>query len=139
MTEKNDKRTKCFCWLLQAVLDVGVKADLRNQFTWNTKQLYVYVMAEFASPDNPHNEMIVWNKIIRNQKFSKLSISKLPRMYPFVMADQDSSLRGSKVNITVAWNVMPYVGRLYTRSKTSSGHVMPVEYTQVASSKKGKS
>ena len=35
----------------QAQLNIELHADLRPEFTWNTKQLYVYVVAEYATED----------------------------------------------------------------------------------------
>lgn len=37
------------------------------------------------------------------------------------MTDQGFNLRSRPFNVTVAWNVMPRVGVLYTRTKTFTG------------------
>ena len=36
----------------QAILSIGVDADLRSLFNWNVKQLFVYVTAEYETEEN---------------------------------------------------------------------------------------
>ena len=50
-----------------------------------------------------------------------MQLPNLRQQYPYAVTDQGFSLRGRDFNVTVAWNVMPRVGVLYTRSKTFSG------------------
>ena len=72
--------------------------------------------------------MVIWNRIIENRADAKLDIRKLPKMYPFVFASEmnaGSGLLGLEYNISLAWNVMPKVGRLYTRKETVSGLKLP--------------
>ncbi|KAL4538929.1 hypothetical protein Ndes2437A_g01919 [Nannochloris sp. 'desiccata'] len=106
-------------------------ADLRSEFSWNTKQLFVFAQIEFSSPRSPLNQMIFWNTIIQRKENAKLMISKLRPIYPFTVTDQESLLRGREFNVTVAWHVMPKVGALYKGSKTFSGFQMPEEYFEM--------
>lgn len=57
-----------------------------------------------------------------------LSLPTLRQQYPFAVTDQGFNLRGREFNVTVAWNCMPRVGALYTRSKTFSGFRLPEDY-----------
>ena len=119
----------------QAQLNIELHADLRPEFNWNTKQLYVYVAAEYATETSPQNEMVIWNRIIENRADAKLDIRKLPKMYPFVFASEmnaGSGLLGLEYNISLAWNVMPKVGRLYTRKETVSGLKLPSYHIEKA-------
>ena len=36
----------------QAVITFNIQADLRSVFSWNTKQLFVYLQAEYETPHN---------------------------------------------------------------------------------------
>ena len=36
----------------QAILNLGIDADLRSVFNWNVKQLFVYVTAEYETKAN---------------------------------------------------------------------------------------
>ncbi len=58
---------------------------------------------------------------------AKVSIRSLRPKYPFV--DRGAGLRGADVNLTLAYNIMPRVGRLVTRSVTVRGGRLPSEYT----------
>ena len=43
-----------------AYLTIDFKADFSSLFDWNTKQLFIYIFAEYATSNN------VWNAIINN-------------------------------------------------------------------------
>jgi hypothetical protein len=47
----------------QAALSVALHADLRSVFSWNTKQLFVYLQAEYPTPDNAVNQVVLWDKV----------------------------------------------------------------------------
>ena len=44
------------------------------------------------------------------QADAHLQIPQLREHHPYAVADQGFGLRGQPFNITVAWNIMPYVG-----------------------------
>lgn len=54
-------------WVLQAWIDVNLNADLRNVFSWNTKQVYVFLMVEFTTKKNHLNQAVLWNRIIERK------------------------------------------------------------------------
>jgi signal peptidase complex subunit 3 len=49
-----------------AIIKFSLDADLSSLFTWNTKQLFVYVTAEWESPgsQNQTNSAVIWDSII---------------------------------------------------------------------------
>ena len=51
----------------QAILSLGIDADLRSVFNWNVKQLFVYVTAEYETDANVLNQVVVWDSIINDQ------------------------------------------------------------------------
>ncbi|KAF4120478.1 Signal peptidase subunit [Geosmithia morbida] len=56
----------------------SLDADLSSLFTWNTKQLFVYVTAEWpaADPESPAgatNEAVIWDSIITSPSADHLS------------------------------------------------------------------
>eukprot|EP00877_Chromochloris_zofingiensis_P010692 jgi/Chrzof1/5877/Cz16g19030.t1 len=109
-----------------AALSMRLNADLRSAFSWNTKQLFVFVQAEYRTPDNAVNQVVLWDKIIERKEDAVLKIKALRTKYAFL--DQGNNLRGMPLNLTVAWNVMPKVGMLYTNSKTFPVGNLPEEY-----------
>ena len=105
----------------QAYLVLNVTADLRSVFTWNTKQLFLYVNVDFATPSNPGNSMVMWSQIVRASEDAVLEAPYLRSGYPFAVTDQRQEMLGREFNVTVVWHVMPRVGRLYKDSRTFSG------------------
>ena len=75
--------------------------------------------------------MVMWNAIIQKRENAKLAIPKMRAAFPFAVTGREGGLRGREFNVTVTWQVMPRVGRLYTRSQTFSGFQMPGEYAAV--------
>lgn len=41
----------------QAYLAFSLQADLRSTFSWNTKLLFVYLLAEYETPTNALNQV----------------------------------------------------------------------------------
>ena len=56
---------------------------------------------------------------LQEQAFIRLPT--LRPQYPYAITDQGFNLRGRPFNVTLAWNVMPKVGALYSRQHTFSG------------------
>lgn len=68
-----------------AIIKFSLDADLSSLFTWNTKQLFVYVTAEWPGPENATNEAVIWDSIITNpsadhlQNIGPVAMKKLKR------------------------------------------------------------
>ena len=58
-----------------AVIRFSLDADLSTLFTWNTKQVFVYVTAEWpdASAANATNSAVIWDQIITAPSADHLS------------------------------------------------------------------
>jgi len=115
----------------QVMVGVKLDADLRDAFSWNTKQLFLYVQAEYETASNQINQIILWDDILQ-QKEKAVIKKRLRQEYEF--SDDGRNLRDLDFNVTVAWNVMPKVGRLYTDSRTFSHFRLPSEYSQASKS-----
>lgn len=106
------------------VLDVS--ADLTSIFTWNTKQLFVFICAEYETPNNSLNQVSLWDRVIEHKDDAKLRLPYNRSKYYFI--DQGNNLKGRPFNLTLYWNVMPVVGGLYSGKKIFSGFTLPSEY-----------
>lgn len=113
----------------RARVGIDLNIDLRNEFTWLTKQLFVFVTADFETAANRLNQVVIWSHIIEKKEDAALQGVNLDEMYPYVLNDQGFGLRNRPFNLTVSWNIMPCVGALRTRSKTFSGFRFPTDYT----------
>ncbi|CCC12452.1 unnamed protein product [Sordaria macrospora k-hell] len=60
-----------------AVINFSLDADLSSLFTWNTKQVFVYVTAEWPAADhsttNATNEAVIWDSIITSPSADHLA------------------------------------------------------------------
>ena len=49
--------------------------DLTPLLNWNTKQLFLYVGAEFTSADGTQNEVVIWDRIVRRKEDAVINVS----------------------------------------------------------------
>uniref|UniRef100_A0A915IDQ6 Signal peptidase complex subunit 3 n=1 Tax=Romanomermis culicivorax TaxID=13658 RepID=A0A915IDQ6_ROMCU len=47
-----------------AVLNFDLQVDLSPLFDWNTKQLFLFLTAEYATKENALNQVVLWDKIV---------------------------------------------------------------------------
>uniref|UniRef100_A0A7N0ZU04 Signal peptidase complex subunit 3 n=1 Tax=Kalanchoe fedtschenkoi TaxID=63787 RepID=A0A7N0ZU04_KALFE len=106
-------------------LTFSVEADLQSLFTWNTKQIFVFVAAEYETPKNALNQISLWDGIIPSKDSAKFSI-QVSNKYRFT--DQGSNLRGKPFNLTLHWHVMPKTGKMFADKIVTSSYRLPDEY-----------
>ncbi|KAG2493769.1 hypothetical protein HYH03_007990 [Edaphochlamys debaryana] len=111
-----------------AVVTFDLDADLRSVFSWNTKQLFVFVQAEYETPENKVNQIVLWDSIVQQKDKAYLRLNNHKTKYAFI--DSGKYLRGREFNLTLVWCVMPRVGGLYTGQHSIAGGVLPSSYTQ---------
>ncbi|KAL0273221.1 UNVERIFIED_CONTAM: hypothetical protein PYX00_005951 [Menopon gallinae] len=106
-----------------------VKADLTNLFNWNVKQLFLFLTAEYETPNNKFNQVVLWDKVILRGENAFLDFKNLNTKYYFW--DDGRGLKGNKnVTLTLSWNIIPNAGPL--PNILALGHhsfKFPVEYT----------
>ncbi|PAV15083.1 signal peptidase [Pyrrhoderma noxium] len=89
----------------------NVSADLTSLFNWNTKQLFVYVQAEYTSADGTQNEIVIWDRIVRRKEDAFIKVSNGRPKYP--LRDMARTFKNaSPANYTLKYNLMPHVGVL---------------------------
>ena len=106
-------------------LTLNISADLQSLFTWNTKQVFVFVAADYETPKNALNQVSLWDGIIPSKEHAKFWIH-ITNKYGFV--DQGSNLRGQEFNLTMHWHVMPKTGYMFADKRVVSGFRLPEEY-----------
>lgn len=75
----------------RALLSFDLVADLTPTFHWNIKQLFVFVVAEYESPTNPLNQVIIWDKIIKTKEEAQLKYTN--EFVKYALIDQGAELR----------------------------------------------
>ena len=95
----------------RAMFTFDLEADLSSVFDWNVKQIFVYVTANYSTPSNKENEVVIWDKIIQTADDAKIVEHNTLNKYNLI--DQYDELRGSTVDLSLRWDVMPITGILY--------------------------
>jgi len=75
-----------------AIIRFSLEADLSSLLTWNTKQLFVYVTADWTGPDNANNSAVIWDSIITNP-----SADHLQNIGPVAMKKLKKSAAGKSI------------------------------------------
>ena len=67
-----------FSWKFLTVL-----LDMTPVFNWNCKELFLYLVAEYETPKNKLNQVVLWDKIINRGEDSFLNMKKTSNKYYF--------------------------------------------------------
>ncbi|KAG8422268.1 Signal peptidase complex subunit [Metarhizium acridum] len=83
-----------------AIIKFSLDADLSSLFTWNTKQLFVYVTADWPSAEgqNATNSAVIWDSIITNP-----SADHLRNIGPIAMKKLKRSAEGKTIDPSRCW------------------------------------
>ncbi|KAI0058116.1 signal peptidase subunit [Artomyces pyxidatus] len=93
-----------------AFVDFNITADLSPLFNWNTKQLFVYLEAQYTNTQGVQNEVVIWDRIVVRKEDALLNYAGKNK-YPF----RELSKKFKNIppaNYTLKYNLMPYVGLL---------------------------
>ena len=111
----------------RALISFDIDADLRSVFNWNTKQLFCFVVVEYTSKSNKLNQVVMWDKIVQDQKDAQLAYKNVFNKY--VLVDQFDQLRSADLKLRLVWDIMPLSGRLFMHSRDSrTNFKLPGEY-----------
>ncbi|KAM7356564.1 signal peptidase complex subunit Spase22-23 [Cochliomyia hominivorax] len=90
-----------------------LETNLTSLFNWNVKQLFLFLTAEYSTPDNVLNQVVLWDKIIRRGENAVLDFKNMNTKYYFW--DDGNGLRNNKnVSLYLSWNIIPNAGLLPT-------------------------
>ncbi|KAG9316851.1 signal peptidase 22 kDa subunit [Chiua virens] len=102
----------------------NITADLRPLFHWNTKQLFVYLEAEYTNAQGVNNTVVLWDRIVRRREDANIGLSSRNK-YKFRELSQ-SFKNVSPTEFVLKYNLMPYVGLLtYGEAARTTGFEMP--------------
>jgi len=110
----------------RAILTFDLDADLRSVFNWNVKQLFVFVTAQYRTPTNGFNEVVIWDRVVNQSADARLRLSAAFNKYPVI--DQHTELRGAAITLALNWDVMPITGLLHQGRRALSTVRMPPAY-----------
>ena len=115
----------------QVRFDFDLSLDLSTEYSWNVNQLYVLVVASYETSKNSRNEIIVYDKILRNFKDYKLNIKQTKIKYP-LRDEFQKTLAGKNVQLSVRYQVMPIFGLMQTKqvAGATAKFTVPNQYTK---------
>ncbi|KAJ1975828.1 Signal peptidase complex subunit [Dimargaris cristalligena] len=93
-----------------ASLAFDIEADVASLFHWNAKQVFMMIVAEYTTPTNSVNKVVLWDSIIQSPEDAQFHLKKYRNKYLF--RDYDEVFGATEANLTVYWDVTPYIGFL---------------------------
>lgn len=96
-----------------ARVNFDLDADLTPLFNWNTKQIFVYLQADYNGGENRpdiSNTVTFWDKIITKKDNANLTLKNQRGSYS--VYDIQKSFNNNNATIRLGYNVQPYVGAL---------------------------
>lgn len=94
-----------------ARVSFDLDTDLSSLFNWNTKQVFVFLTAEYNSTNgNTISEVTFWDKIIDKREDAKIVIENAKSKY--AVWDVSEKLSGKDLKFKLHWNIQPWVGPL---------------------------
>ena len=92
-------------------ISFDLDADLTPLFNFSTKQVFVYLTAEYPGrTENSSNKVTYWDKIITSKDDAVISLRNQKSKYS--VWDVEKSFRGREAVVRLEWNLQPYIGFL---------------------------
>lgn len=109
-------------------LTFDLSADFSSLFNWNAKQLFLYLVAEYSSPANELNQVVLWDKIVLRGENPVFDIKHSYTKYYFW--DDGHGLKGNpNVTLSLHWNVIPNAGLMpHIRASGLHSFSFPSQY-----------
>lgn len=119
-------------------INFDLQTDLSSLFNWNTKQIFVYLTAEYENSKNTtFNELTFWDKIITDPKDSVLNLKNVKSKYN--VWDVHENLSGKNLSFKLNWNIQPWVGPLiYGQTEGETIFMIPNRQNKNNKKNKGK-
>lgn len=95
--------------LERAVVRMDIDADFTDCFDWNTKQVFVYVVAEYATADHPRNEATLYDTIITSREEARLTLQRVAD-YPLMHITSSGLAGNSNVTLRLKYHIMCHSG-----------------------------
>ena len=105
--------------LQQAHIFFDINADFTDCFDWNTKQVFVYVVAEYATKKHPVNQVTLFDRIITSKDDAQLVISRDAK-YPLTHISNKGISNNPNVTLKLKYHIMCHSGVTHTKDVSSA-------------------
>lgn len=109
-------------------VNFNLEADLRPLFNWNTKLLFVYVVAEYETALHETNQIVLWDYIITSKEDAFLQLNSQSAEY--LAYDLSNRLQGIQARLSLHWNMVPWVGVLMNDRDGHGSFTFPAPNTR---------
>lgn len=92
-------------------IQFDLQSDFSPLFNWNTKQVFLYLTAEYANQDNSTSVVTFWDHIIASKDQAEIDLKKQRAKYS-VWDCVDDSFDERNATLKLNWNIQPHVGLL---------------------------
>lgn len=108
-------------------IQFNLDTDLSPLFNWNTKQIFVYLTAEYpGKSEGSSNKVTYWDKIITSKEDAVLSLRNQRSKYS--VWDIEKSFRQRDAVVKLEWNIQPHIGPLIFGETNASSPLKFAEY-----------
>lgn len=110
-------------------------ANLSPLFNWNTKQVFVYLTAEYHGTEGHQtlSEVTYWDKIITKRDEADLEVHDTKSKYS--VWDLEEKLEGRELVFKLKWNIQPWIGAL-TYGETVGNQTVIIPIAEESKKKK---
>ncbi|KAH8917155.1 signal peptidase 22 kDa subunit, partial [Atractiella rhizophila] len=119
-----------------ASITYDLSADLTPLWDWNTKQVFVYLYADYSSPSTSSSattsngngkgkkdRVVIWDRIVRRKRDGRIRISGGKNKYG-LKDPSDRFERNTTAVFKLGYDVMPYTGLLQSGTAAESVEVV---------------
>jgi len=93
-----------------AFVNFNISADLTPLFNWNTKQLFLYLEAEYENARGVNNDVVIWDRIVRRKEDARVNVAGRNK---YAFRELSTTFGNvSSAHYSLKYNIMPYVGAL---------------------------
>ena len=113
-------------------ISFDLNANFEKVFDWNTKQLFLYLTAEYQTERNALSQIVLWDHIMLRDDIYQLNLRNQHTKYYFW--DDGNGLVGNNITLTLSMNIIPNAGFLPIHSIPHSLHkfTFPATYANKA-------
>ncbi|KAJ7689475.1 signal peptidase 22kDa subunit [Mycena rosella] len=107
-----------------AIVNFEIDADLTPLFNWNTKQLFLYLDAEYTNSKGVKNAVVIWDRIVRRKEDANIHVDSRQKYSFRDVTGFRSVISDASATYTLRYNLMPHVGVLvYGTAGSTNGSV----------------
>jgi signal peptidase complex subunit 3 len=122
----------------QVKFDFDLSVDLTSENNWNVNQIYLFIVATYETTKNSKNEVVIYDRILRDVSEFKFSMKKIKNKY--LLRDEfRETLAGKNIELVVRYQIMPIFGLLRIKEVPIHGQFsIPQDYTSATGNKSSK-